>query len=211
MLTVIIRRNAEPTVIQMTEEAIMRELNSINGSEMLLEDTWTAGLRKVRTPFVCLVESDCVLSANFLSSNVGLMDKSGEKGGGYMKLALLGSCLGVNNFVNRIYNYRIVDNRLTVERDKLSSSPYQVEVAFVPGAIMRYSSIKDSVDFLPWDIKNLVEMSSEICLHLWNTGRRIQVNPNTTYVSSETYLETPPTTSPEVPYKAAQIFQGEGI
>lgn len=223
MITIIIKRNDEPKVIQMTQEIIMRELGAINGAEMLLEDRWTDGLKKVRTPFVCLVEADCVLSSNYLSSNFGLMKKltttENGKGGGYTKLAVLASCLGIKDYGNRVYNYnleQVQDKNLTYYqprpfRDKRSTTIYPVQIGFIPGAVMRMSSIKDSIDALPWDGKDLVEMSTAVCFHLWNTNRRVQVNPNTTYVSNVNYLEEPPLFNMDVPIKAINIFHGEGL
>src|ERR1035437_8729364 len=152
MITVVIRRNAEPTVIQLTQEDMMRQLSAINGAEMLLEDSWTEGLRKVRTPYVCLVEADCTLSPGYLASNVGLMKKTDGlfgKGGGTKKLSMISSCLGVKTFNNRIYNYRYqqiekvgegsIDGKkwslkrwaIQPHREKRDMKLYNVQVGFV--------------------------------------------------------------------------------
>lgn len=232
MLTVVIKRTEEPKVIQLTQENIMRELGAINGSEMLLEDTWAQGLRKVRTPFVCLVEADCTLSANYISSNFGLMHKTvltkKGRGGGYTKLAMLASCLGVNSFANRIYNYSLQDyeeewdNEDTIDfsvtyqqalpyRKKDSTTPYPVQIGFVPGAVIRMASIKDVIDTLPWDDDDLVELSTVVSFHLWNTGRRVNVNPNTTYVSTNNWLEEPKRFDPKVSDTVMNIFMHEGL
>lgn len=225
MLTCVIKRSAEPDIVQLTQKSIMNELWQIPGSEMLLEDSWTEGLRKVRTPYVCLVEPECVLSSGYIASNFGILKKLSTgvgpyKGGGYTKLAMLASCLGVKTFDNRIYNYELKSVRdgqdlryyqIRPERNKRSSQPYDVQVAFVPGAIIRYASIKDDIDSLPWDVKNLIEMSTAVCFNLWNTGRRIKVNPNTTYVSGELYLEDPPKFKHNLPDHAGSLFAREGL
>lgn len=215
MLTVIIKRNAEPNVIQLTQENIMKELGQINGSEMLLEDNWNAGLRKVRTPFVSLMEADCILGPSYISSNLGLMRKTAGKGnyrgGGYTKLAMLSSCLGVRNFANRIYGYRTDGREILPDRVKVSSSPYHVQVGFLAGAILRYASIKelDLIDSLYWDEPNLVKLSTEVSFALWKTNRRIQINPTTTYVSEASKLELPYPL--RIPKKVTDIFIKEGI
>lgn len=234
MLTVIIRRNAEPTVIQMTQENVMKELKMINGSEMLLEDSWLQGLKKVRTPYVCLVEADCELSASFLQSNVGLLKKTTQsaKGGGYNKLAMISSSLGLNTFSNRIFGYRLggrtysgegqIDGQdwslkrgeIIAERNKHSSTPYHTQVGFLPGAILRYASIAGIhgvIDTIDWDNKNLVKTSTELSFHFWNTNRRVKLNPNTVYVSTCEDLESPKYFKYEVPYKLAGIFRSESI
>lgn len=213
MITVIIRNSSEQTVIDMTMDDITRQLSSISGAEIMIEDSWTEGLRKVRTPMVCLVEADCVLSAGYMASNVGLLNKhisKGGKGGGYNRLAMVGSCIGVKRFDNRIYHYnmqKITDENLSYYQVrpviiKPSSTLYQPQVAFVPGAIMRMRSLAKDIDTLPWDIPNLVEMSTRVSFHLWQTNRFIETNPNTTYVSGEDYLEDPPRFDPKIPQGA---------
>lgn len=222
MLTVIIKRSQEPTVVQMTYEDVSKQVHDINGAEILLTDTWIEGLKKVRTPLVCLLEADCVLSSGYMASNFGLLNKhvaKGGKGGGYNRLAMISSCLGIERFDNRIYNYgleKVEDKnglsswQVRPEREKRSTSLYHVQVGFVPGAIIRMSSLK-GLESLPWDSNNLVEMSTAVSFHFWGSGRRIQLNPNTTYVSGEKYLEDPPLFDPHLPMMAGNIFDKERI
>lgn len=226
MITLIIKRDSEPTVIQLTQENVIKQLAMINGSEMLLEDTWLEGLKKVRTPYVCLLEGDCLLSANYLQSNVNLLKKTtmSPKGGGYNKLAMIASCLGVNSYAERIYNYKVQESpwrkgggaliksyEITPNLEKKENKLYHAQVGFVPGAILRMAALGRDIDTLPWDTKNLVEMSTAVSFHFWNTGRRIQVNPNTTYVSTLNYLEEPPQFKWDLSEQAAHIFQRESI
>lgn len=234
MITVIIRRSAEPTVIQMTQADLARQLSGINGAEVLLEDTWRQGLKKVRTPYFALVEPDCVFSANYFSSNVGLIAKAHAKvvgsthqpmgGGGYQKLAMLSSCLGVHDFENRIYAYelglvkegelnsvRMKGWHIVPARRRLNMRLYHVQVGFVPGAIIRTSAIKDIIEDKFWDEPDMVQLSTALSFYLWDTRRRIQVNPNTTYVSADDKLEQPPLFKTKVPDKVANIFHKEGI
>ncbi len=226
MITLIVRRDSEPRVIQMTQESVMRELSSINGAEMLLEDTWLEGLKKVRTMFVCLLEADCVLSANYLGSNYGLMRKmlSPMQEGGNAKTAMMASCVGAKRFDKRIYHYELklhtdvisLDNAVTSWQvkpvtKKNHTKPYEAQIGFVPGAILRYNSIKDTIDSINWDQNDLVKLSTDLSFHLWDTNRRIRVNPNTTYVSSQEYLEEPPRYTIRVPAKAANLFATGGV
>lgn len=232
MISVVIRRTEEPKVIQMTQSDLVKQLSSINGAEIILEDTWIEGLKKVRTPYVSLVEPDCVFSANYYASNVGLMRKAHEKkaygggggGGGYQKLAMIASCLGVRDFGNRIYNYELDKVRegevsgvqmkgwhiLPVKR-KLNMKLYHVQVGFVPGAIIRMSALKDIIEDDMWDGEDLVRLSTALSFYLWDTNRRVQLNPNTTYVSTDKNLENPPQFETKVPDKVANVFRQEGI
>lgn len=234
MLTVIIKRNAEPTVIQMTQENVIKELRMINGSEMLLEDTWLQGLKKVRTPYVCMVEADCELSASFLQSNVGLLKRTTQsaKGGGYNKLAMIASSIGVDTFSNRIFGYRLgrievegeglingkawsmTSDRIIPDREQRSKTLYHTQIGFLPGAVIRYASISGIsgiIDKVDWDNKNLVKTSAEVSFHFWQTNRRIKLNPNTVYVSTHEGLEAPSRFKFDVPYKVGNIFKSESI
>jgi hypothetical protein len=222
MITVIIKRSAEPTVIQMTQQDMVRQLSDINGAEILLEDSWVEGLRKVRTPYVCLVEADCILSANYLSSNYGLMKKKNDDitGGGNRKLSMISSCLGVKTFDNRIYNYKlenVKDGPATKGwhvqpcRKKRDMKLYNIQVGFVPGAIIKMSALGRDIDTLPWDTKNLVELSTIVSFHFWNTNRRIELNPNTTYVSDENYLDNPSLFKVDISDKVTNLFIREEL
>lgn len=235
MLTVIIRRSDEPKVIQMTESEMVKQLDPILGAEILLEDTWLAGLRKVRTPYVCLVEADCTLSGQYFLTNYGLLKKTIAKGktgvgrggdrggGGDTSYAMLSSCLGIKNFGNRIYNFQLEEvqdinvNKVTGKswhvmpnRNKLDIRLYTVQIGFVPGAIIRMSSIKDIIDTMDWDQPDLIKMSTEVSFYFWDTIRRVVLNPSTTYVTNNDY-EHPPLFQVKVPDKVAHIFQREYI
>jgi hypothetical protein len=240
-LTVIIRRTDEPKVIQMTQADLVKQLDPVQGSEILLEDSWTEGLRKVRTPYVCLVEADCTLSSTYFANNFNLLKKSqsqsvggkgsgrGMGGGGYTKLAVLSSALGIKNFANRVYNYHLekiaVDpgtNRTSggesitmgswtvqPQREKRDIYLYSIQIGFVPGAIMRMASLSDVIDKIKWDDPNLVRMSTNVCFSLWGTGRRIGLNPSTTYVTNQINCEKPPQFNFKVPDMAINIFERE--
>lgn len=241
MISVIIKRTDEPKVIQMTQADLVRQLGNINGAEIILANDWIEGLKLVRTPFVCLVEPDCVFSANYFSSNVNLLIKSqsnipggkgsgrGTGGGGLTKLAMISSCLGIRDFGNRIYNYNLEkvnlpdrfktsSGDLTMKgwhilpnRRKLNMKLYQVQVGFVPGAIIRMSAITDIIEDDLWLDVDLVKLSTALSFYFWNTGRRIKLNPNTTYVSNDKNLEKPPLFEITVPNQVANIFNQEGI
>lgn len=214
MVTVIIKRNAEPTVIQLTQENIMRELQSMNNSEMLLEDSWATGLKKVRTPYVCLVEADCILNSGYLFSSVSVMMSDNhnpiKRTGGYLKRAMLSSPVGIKSFSKRIYNYETMSGRIEPNYDVRSISPYHVQIGFVPGAIIRMTAIKDIINKFDWNEPDLVRLSTKLSFYLWNSNRRVQVNPTNIYVSNESGLENP-NFSYHCPRKVMSIFEGQRI
>lgn len=241
MVTVIIRRTDEPKVIQMTQTDLARQLSQIDGAEIMLEDDWRMGLRKVRTPYVSIVEPDSVFSANYYSSNVGLILKAHKKvgnssatqlgGGGYQRLAMIASCLGVRTYAERIYAYNLgmVDSdpgtNITSDNEKITmkipgvvpdskkrgDKLYHVQIGFAPGAIIRTSAIKEIIDDDLWREDDLVKLSTALSLYLWGTGRRIEVNPNTTYVSLSQNLTKPNLFPLNVPDGVATIFEKELI
>jgi len=232
MLTVVIKRSDDPRVIQLTQKEMSKQLWSINGAEVLLEDSWNLGLRKVRTPYVCLVEADCTLSANYFMANYGIMrDTHAIHGGGNTKVAMLSSCLGVRDFGNRIYNFEldvvkvpVIGNRTSEGervqvrewhvrpvRNKLELKTYPVQIGFVPGSIIRMTSIRDLIDDSVWEYKDLVRMSTAVSFYFWDTNRRLLLNSNTTYVSADKKMENPPLFDVKVPDKVAHIFQQELI
>lgn len=211
MLTIIVRRNAESRVIQLTQYNIVKEIWTIPGAELLTEDSWTEGLKKVRTPFVCLVEADCVLSPNYLTSMISTLKTTGvikenglhaEKRGGYRKLAMIFPVVGVNSFRNKFYGYKFEGDEIYPSREKMS---YQV--GFVPGAILRYTSIKDTE--LDWDEPDLVKLSAEVSSYLWNSNRRLRLNPEATYVSTDKSIENPHLF--DLPSKVKDIFFKEAL
>lgn len=232
MITVIIRRTDEPKVIHMTQNDLAKQLDNINGAEVLLEDSWRVGLQKVRTPYVCLIEPDCVFSASYFVNNVGIMKKTNAAhGGGNTKVAMLSSCLGIRDFGNRIYNFELdkvkvpsVGNmtskgeaiqikswHIRPFRDKLSLKVYPVQVGWVPGAIIRTTAIKDLLDEDMWDDPDLLRLSTALSFYFWDTNRRIHLNSNTTYVTNEKKWENPPLFDVTVPTKVANIFHQELI
>lgn len=206
MLTVIIKRNSNPDDAQMVLKSVMGDMWAIKDSDILIEDSWREGIKKVHTPFMMLLEADCVLSGGYIGSNFGLMRQDSHndlKGtGGYLKRAMLASCVGYEDFANRIYNYELhkieegADIRIRywgidLSREKRSTTPYAVQVGFVPGAIIRKSSLNELSKNFNWDDPNIIRMSTRLSFHFWDTGRRIQVNPNTTYVSNSTQVIEP--------------------
>jgi hypothetical protein len=180
------------------------------------------------------VEADCTLSGQYFLNNFNLLKKSeftnpASKGsrrglaeGGYKKLAILSSALGIKNFANRIYNFHLEETQdidvngvtgksyhVQPQREKLDIYLYAVQIGFIPGAIMRMASIEDVIDKLHWDESDLIKLSTEVCFHLWDTNRRVALNPSTTYVTNQEGYETPPLFTTKVPDNAIHIFQRE--
>lgn len=219
MLSVIIPNTDEPTVVQLTYDNLRKELFSVDGSELIVADNWLAGLEKAQGDYISLVEPDCLVSGGYFSSNLGLFRKNAF----YRKLAMVSSCVGVDNWGNRIYNYKLDkvvagDEKLSVgywhiaaERRKKGSGLYPIQIGFVPGAIFRKSALQKLVKQVDLQNRDLVALSTEISFNLWNSNRRIAINPNTTYVSTDRNIENPADFKFKVPDRAANIFTQEQI
>lgn len=220
MLSVILPKTDEPTVVEMTRDNLKKELKSIPGIELLVVESWEEGIRQARNTYVCIVEPDCLVSAGYFQSNLNLFIKNNH----YRKLAMVASCVGANNWGNRIINfhmapvesqqgpYKVTSWYIRPDREKRSTTLYPVQVGFIPGAIIRRSAM---ADFLTKHKKFIhhdpVQMSTQVCFYFWNTNRRVHVNPNTTYVSTFEGLENPAAFNPKIPSRVASIFENEMI
>lgn len=191
MLTVIIHDSGEPNVVKLTYELLFRELKDLPDSELIVSENWMDELDNIHNDFVCPVEADCLVSSGFFTSQMGIYKKSE-----YMKkMAMLSSAVGVNNWANRIYGYKLggahFDGIIPI-KEKTSGAIHPIQMGFVPGSIIRVKMLKKAlatadVEFQP----NLVKMSALISMAFWEQGdgNRVHINPNTTYVTTESYVE----------------------
>lgn len=198
--------------MQLTRDNLKKELQGIDGARLLIEKSWWAGLKKVETPFVCLLEDDCILSPGYISINLNLMTQASTgvgnyRGGGYTKLAMLASAVGLNRFSELFYGYYAFGKEVVCDVEAYDSEPYHIQIGFVPGAIMRYVSIKDAE--VNWDDSNLIRLSTLVSSFLWETNRRVKLNPNTVYVSTNEELED--IFEYRLPEKVATLFKRENI
>ncbi len=203
MLSVVIKDNGEPNVIKLTYENLWRELKNIPDSELLVNSYWLDALSGVETDYVCLVEADCLVSSGYFSSQIGLFKKSPE----FKRMAVMSSSTAINDWANRIYGYCIGNNYtdgVLPIKEKKSTSPYPVQIAYIPGSIIRLPMLKKLLDFLEpnssWE-NDLVYFSTQLSLGFWRlgagggskhvsgqSGARVHINPNATYVTTEDYV-----------------------
>lgn len=192
MISVIIKDNNEPNVIKLTYENLWRELKDIPDAELLVDSDWFAPLSRVQNKYVCFVEADCLVSSGYFSSQLGLFKKNPF----FRKLAVLSSCVGVNNWANRFYGYSLGNNYsdgVIPNKGMKSSKPYPLQIAYIPGSIVRLSMLRELLTDLDpstsWQ-NDLVYMSAQLSLGFWQQGdgNRVDINPNTTYVTTEDYV-----------------------
>lgn len=200
MLSVIILDNHEPKVIELTYENLFNELRYIPESEIIVADDWFEALQLVKNPFVCLVEADCLVDTGYFSDLLEVFKDHKM----YRTLAMVSSATGIVYEDTKIYGYSMgneyLDSVIPV-RSKISSKPYELKVAYLPGSIIRTKTLKKILKDFPinpsWK-NDLVFLSTEICLTLWgvkgvkksphSSGNSIFINPNTTYITTEDYV-----------------------
>jgi len=192
MLSIVILDSGEPNVIKLTYENLFREIKSIPDGELLVEKDWFNALDKIHNKYVCFVEPDCLVSGGYFASQMGLFNKSGYT----RKLAMMSSAIGINNWANRIYGFKLdsdlADGIIPV-KEKTSNSVHPVQMGFVPGSIIRVSMLRKALEELKitsYKDTNLVALSAEISLAFWKQGdgNRVHINPNSTYVTTEDYV-----------------------
>lgn len=192
MLSVIILEGDEPNVIKLTYENLFKEIKSIPEAELIVAKDWFDAMDVAHNKLVCFVESDCLVSSGYFASQIGLFNKSSHM----RKLAMMSSAVGVNNWANRVYGYKLGDNYvdgIIPVKEKVSTGIHPVQMGFLPGSIVRPNMLKKALETL--NISNhkgmdLVHLSCAISLEFWKQGdgNRVHINPNTTYVTTEDYV-----------------------
>lgn len=192
MISVIIKNNGEQKVIQLTYENLFKELKDVSNSELLVADDWLDPLPQIDNAYVCFVEADCLVNSGYFSSMIGLFKKNKY----FRKLAMLSSGVGVNNWSNKFYGYRLGNNYtdgVIPITDKKSTAVYPLQIGYVPGSIIRKTMLIAALNDL--NINNtksidLVQLSAKLSLQFWKQGdgNRVHINPNTTYVTTESYV-----------------------
>ena len=191
MLSVIIKNDGEDKVVELTYQNLWKELKDIPGAEILVAEDWFDCIPKIENKYVCFVEADCLVNSGYFSSQVGLFKKNPM----FRKLAMLSSGIAVNDWANKFYGYGLGNNYsdgVIPSMDKKSSQVYPVQIGYVPGAIIRKNMLVQALGKLNFSNTktDLVYFSTIISLAFWRQGdgNRVYINPNTTYVSTEEYI-----------------------
>lgn len=202
MLTVVIQNNGEDNVIELTYKNLWRELKDIPEAELLVSEDWLDYLGATKNKFICFVEADCLVNSGYFSSQLGLFQKNKY----FRKLAMLTSAVGVERWENKFYGYALDQGYSNPAGDppvqvknhffkpsltKKSKAVYPVQMGYVPGAVIRTAMLKDALKEIgTLDQKDLVHMSEQLSLTFWKQGdgNRVHINPNTTYVTTEKYV-----------------------
>lgn len=178
-LSVIIPRSQEG---ELTKEWAEKQLVGID-HEIIMPTRWSMGLRRAKGEFICFLESDCVLGPGYFTSLLAQFEDKPS----FRKLAMVCPVLGINSYDNRVYGYRMAPKDVYPAFIPSSSSPYFIQIGYVPGAILRRSSILES----PPHVRDPLLDSTIISLGLWTSGQRIMMVPGTLYISTQEDLDVP--------------------
>lgn len=187
MITCIILDNGEPNVVQLTFENLYKELKDIYGSELLIKDKWF-DLDEIKNRYVCFVEPDCLVEPGYFQSQLERFKKKG-----FSRLTgVMSATTSVKYWPNEIYGYKMGSGIMGVmpNRKPKSSSAFTVQVAYIPGSVMRMTMLKEALkDIEISELHNdLVYLSAELSMAFWKRGYRIYVNPKTRYLTTEEYV-----------------------
>lgn len=193
MLSVIIQNKGEDNVVQLTYENLWHELKDIPGAELIISEDWFDYIPKIKNNFVCFVEADCLVSEGYFDKQIKEIQNNPGR-----KISMLTAKTAVKYWDNYFYGYSVGTSIMPIAEQK-SSSAYPVEIGYMPGAIIRVSMLKDTLDEDAEPSNDLVYLSSELSLTFWRQGadgqsKKVQngnpvyINPNVTYVTTEGYV-----------------------
>lgn len=215
MITVVILDKGESNVTQLTFENLYRELKDIDGFDLLIKDKWF-DLEGIKNPYICFVEADCLIQQGYFKSQ---LERFSEKG--YSRnMAIMSSTTSICYWNNKIYGYRVDlgGEGVVPNREPKSRVPFTVEVAYIPGAVIRVSMLKTILKDFTHQTEDLVYLSSEISMALWRKsaesqgkGYRIYLNPKTSYLTTEDYVNDLGRFETKTNDKVMSLFSKESI
>lgn len=163
----------------LTQEWVEAELTGLDHE--VLVDKWDVGFNKINKEFVCFVENDCVFSENYFINMLDIFDDKPR----FRKLAMVSPVLAVNNWDDLVYGFKLEPNRVMPRAYPSSRSSHLVQIAYVPGSIIRASSIGV---LAPKGVDTMLD-SINFSLYLWNHGQRLILQNSSIYCSTQDDLD----------------------
>lgn len=159
-----------------TELLCEHELQGLK-HEIIHAPTWKEGLLEAKGEFICFVEPDSDFSKDYFATNLKVFTSQPL----YRKLAMVASAVEILESEHKLYGYLLSLEgtlpSLLPSRIKSSQEPYSVQIAYLPGAIIRRSAL-ENVDLI---VDDPIAASVKISVDFWLNGTRLCLNPNTTY------------------------------
>ena len=219
MLTVVIKNDGEESVVRLTYHNLWKEIKDIPGAELIIENDWLDAIQKVSNDFICFVESDCLVTSGYFQSQLGLMKKNKY----FRKMAVMSSATSVKIWANKIYGYNVGQSHMDgviPNKVKKSTSPYPVEIAYIPGAIVRVSMLGrllEEMKPVPGWQSDLVYFSTQLSLGFWSQGvgngigNMVYINPNASYATTEDYVNDISRIDTDLPEQTFKMFRSQSI
>jgi len=218
MISVVIVDNHEPNVVELTYENLWRELKDIKDAELLVKDEWfdVSHTKNNLVCYVeadCLVNGGFFASQLGLLKKDPMSNKIACLGTA-TAVNDWGNRFFGYHFVESNWSKPVKGvstkggHHLEPIKEKRSSVIYATQVTHIPGAIMRKNKMQEvltAINYTPSWTNDLVYMSTMISLGFWRAGlqskttgkiggnsgapvARVHINPNTTYVTTEDYV-----------------------
>ena len=176
-ISVIIPKSRES---DLTKEWCLKQLGGFN-HEVIVSPTWRDGLKRAKGEFVTMLEKDCVLGPNYFVTLMRVFRSNSS----FRKLAVVAPAVGVESWTKKIYGYKLKSNYAVPLMAPASSDPHFVQIAYLPGAIIRRSALHQ---MSPGE-KDLMLDSFNFSIYFWNSGNMVLLHPGVTYVSTDEELD----------------------
>lgn len=199
MVTVILADNGEKNVVALTYELVDRELVLIPNTKLVVTNDIETAVRQADTPFVCVLEADCLLSPKYFGFMVAHLKKHASR-----NITVDTAVTSISRWDNKFYGYALTSVEMGGQRVQViqphrgfvSFSPYPVQVGYIPGAFIRTSDLKKALDDgVKIDMSNLLQTSIDLSFYFWRhkkgkTECMVYINPKANYVTTEDYVGT---------------------
>lgn len=180
MLSIIIPKHRSSKWIEVLSKHHLGGLDH----EIIHADNWQEGYKKSRGEFVCFLDPDCDFSNDYFAKNMQVFTSQSS----FKRLAMVASA--VETPKHKVYGYLLTlhgQPAVLPSYIRSSAEPYGVQIAYVPGAIIRRTML-EKVDHLFDDALN---NSVRLSLEFWKLGSRCFINPETTFYSKTENIDLP--------------------
>jgi hypothetical protein len=147
----------------------------------IIVDNWQKGFDESCGQFVCFLEKDSDFApGHFVRGVLNMLIKPG-----YRKLAMVAPAVFDEHTSVDIYgaSFHPHEDHIVQTHDRpASTEPYPVQIAFMPGAIIRRSAIeKHSPNLLDYSASESIVFS----IGLWKDGNRVHLDPHMVYMPAK--------------------------
>ena len=170
MIEVIIK----PKATWAYKSMIKLALEKVKGANIIYANSLVEGLPNVKSEFVCYI-GNAIVDTDYFNDNLNIFIEYPA----FKKLSIVSSATLDKNLSKRVYGYTLDPDGVKPVYKKASSMPYALQIAYLPGAIIRFSAIDHIKEYLTGDD---LKDSYQASVDFWMTGKRCYINPRSTYI-----------------------------